>query len=441
MSRHSNDTRARPVRISELTPYERRARKHEAGKLKALQRSIDQLGLIDPIIIDEDQVILSGHLRMEACQRLGMAEIAAIQVFHLNDQEKRAYVIAANRFPERGGWDRACLKLEVSALIEFAPELDIASTGFEVPEIDLLLASESSSSETEDEEDIPEPPRKPMTRCGDLWALGEHRVYCGSSLEKRSWARLMGEERAELCFTDPPYNVPIKGHVTSKAHNEFDMASGEMSPEAFTAFLSAGLANAARVSSDGALHFIAMYHRHLLELYAACDPIYAEQLNLIVWNKTNAGMGSFYRSRHELIALFKVGRGAHTNNIQLGKFGRNRSNVWTYAGANTFRSGRDKDLADHPTVKPTAMVADAILDASKPKDIVIDGFAGSGATLLAAEKTGRCARVIELDPAYVDVILQRWSAMTGEAPILLADEPPARPTLALPAPSDAGGAP
>lgn len=440
MSRQENDTRTLHVCISELTPYERHARKHDAGKLKVLARSIEQLGLIDPVIIDEGRVILSGHLRVEAYRRLGLNQIKAIQVFHLNDHQKRAYVIAANRFPERGGWDRDCLKLEIGALIEFAPELDIETTGFEVPEIDLMFATEDTTSPVASEEEIPEPPVEPISRPGDLWRLGEHLVYCGSCLEGASWRKLMGNERAQICFTDPPYNVRIKGHVTSKSHDEFDMAAGEMSSVEFEEFLAASLGNAVRFSSDGALHYIAMDHRHLRELYAACDPIYTDQLNLIVWNKTNAGMGSFYRSRHELIALYKVGHGTHTNNVQLGRFGRNRSNVWTYAGANTFRSGRDKDLADHPTVKPTKMIEDALLDASRPKDIVIDGFAGSGSTLLAAERTGRRARVIELDPRYVDVVLSRWSAMTGDKPVLLEDDQHPQPPLALAAPETEGAA-
>lgn len=241
----------------------------------------------------------------------------------------------------------------------------------------------------------------------------------------------MGGDQAGLCITDPPFNVRIKGHVTSKHHDEFAMASGEMSAAEFIAFLRQSAGLAAAFSRDGALHYIAMDHRHLRELYAAVDPIYSEQLNLIVWAKTNAGMGSFYRSRHEFFALFKVGTAAHVNNVQLGRYGRNRSNVWTYAGANTFRQGRDKDLADHPTIKPVQLLADAILDASRPGDIVIDGFGGSGSIILAAERTQRRARVIELEPKYVDVAIKRWSTLTGKQARLIDRAAP----LALPPPA------
>jgi len=420
------------VSIEALQPFPQHARKHDRAKIQSLTRSIERLGLVDPIIIDESNHILSGHLRASICAKLGRGTIQAVRVTHLKLIEKRAFVIAANRFPERGGWDRELLELELCDLLEFAGDLEIETTGFEIPEVDVLMAEgpDASQQEHDAEDMIPEPPDHPITRPGDLWALDKHRIFCGSCLAQPSWDRLMGAERAALCITDPPYNVPIKGHVTSKSHADFAMAAGEMSRSEFTAFLEQGIALAVKHSRDGALHYIAMDHRHLRELYAAVDPLYSDQLNLIVWNKTNAGMGSFYRSRHELFALFKVGTAKHTNNVQLGRYGRNRSNVWTYAGVNTFRSGRDQDLADHPTVKPVQLLADAILDASRPGDIVIDGFGGSGSIILAAERTGRCARVIELEPQYVDVAISRWGNLTGKRPILLAQGPP----LALRAP-------
>lgn len=428
----SANSRLELVSIEALTPFPRHARKHDRAKVQSLTRSIEQLGLVDPIIIDESNVILSGHLRANICAKLGASTIEAIRVTHLKPAEKRAFVIAANRFPERGGWDRELLTIELSELLEFGQDIEIETTGFEVPEVDLLMAPgpDTASGENNADDTIPEPPTDPITRPGDLWALGEHRILCGSCLTQTSWDRLMGSDRAALCITDPPYNVPIKGHVTSKAHAEFAMAAGEMSGGEFVAFLGRALEWAVKYSRDGALHFIAMDHRHLRELYAAADQLYSQQLNLIVWNKTNAGMGSFYRSRHELFALFKVGTAAHTNNVQLGRYGRNRSNVWTYAGVNAFRKGRAQDLADHPTVKPVQLLRDAILDASRPGDIIIDGFAGSGSLILAAERTGRRARVIELEPRYVDVALERWSAATGRQPVRLS----AAPLPALPAP-------
>lgn len=425
------DPRLITVDLGALRPFPNHARKHDRAKAKSLTRSIEAVSLIDPIIIDENDVILSGHLRVACCRKLGHSAIPAIRVTHLKPHEKRAFVIAANRFPERGGWDRELLQLEMSQLLEFADQIDIETTGFEIPEVDMLFAADSDQQTEAVDDDIPEPPSEPVTQPGDLWALDDHRILCGSSLEKASWDRLMGTDKAGLCITDPPYNVRIKGHVTSKRHAEFAMASGEMSAAEFIAFLRRGLGLAVTFSHDGALHYIAMDHRHLRELYAAVDPIYSEQLNLIVWAKTNAGMGSFYRSRHELFALFKVGSAAHVNNVQLGRYGRNRSNVWTYPGANTFRKGRDTDIADHPTIKPVQLLADAILDASRPGDIVIDGFGGSGSIILAAERTQRRARVIELEPKYVDVAIKRWSTFTGKQARLIDRAAP----LALPPPA------
>lgn len=433
MATASSDPRLESVSIETLRPFPQHARKHDRAKVQSLTRSIERLGLVDPIIIDEGNQILSGHLRVCICAKLGHTSIQAIRVTRLNQVEKRAFVIAANRFPERGGWDRQLLGLELQELLEFAGDIEIETTGFEIPEVDLVMAEGPDASQQGHASDdtIPEPPTCPVTRPGDLWDLDEHRIFCGSCLTQPGWDRLMGSERAALCITDPPYNVPIKGHVTSKSHAEFAMAAGEMSSPEFIAFLDQGIGLAVQYSRDGALHFIAMDHRHLRELYAAADRHYSAQLNLIVWNKTNAGMGSFYRSRHELFALFKVGTAKHTNNVQLGRYGRNRSNVWTYAGVNTFRKGRDQDLADHPTVKPVQLLADAILDASRPGDIVIDGFGGSGSIILAAERTGRRARVIELEPRYVDVAIARWSALTGKQPRLISRTA----LLALPAPT------
>lgn len=426
------------VPIEALKPFKNHARKHDPQKAKSLARAIRQMDLVDPIIIDENHVILSGHLRVQVFKQLQRSTIPAIQVTHLGPQEKRAFVIAANRFPERGNWDRELLTLEVSEILELAPELEIEVTGFEVPEVDLMLIDDQADGLDACDRDIPEPSPNPVSKPGDLWLLGDHRVFCGSCLEPTSWAILMGNERARLCITDPPYNVPIKGHVSSKGHSEFAMASGEMTSDAFIEFLDQGLGLAAQYSCDGALHFIAMDHRHIRELMAAADPHYSRQLNLIVWNKTNAGMGSFYRSRHELFFLYKVGTNEHVNHVQLGRYGRNRSNIWTYPGSNAFGSARDDDLTDHPTVKPTLMLMDAIRDASDRGDIVLDGFAGSGSLVLAAEKTGRQARVIELDPGYVDVIIKRWTRLTGGTPRLVSSRAcPALPPP--PAESQIGG--
>lgn len=418
------------VVIATLIIYPRHARRHTAGKLKKLIKSIQTVGLLDPIIIDEGNTILSGHLRVQAFKAMGLDIIPAIRVSHLSPDQKAKFVLAANKLAEDGSWDRPTLKLEFSMLIEMGCDIDLETTGFDIGEIDLVIGADD---ETEDEPPVPQPPAVPVTQPGDIWTLGEHRLICGSCLEATIWNRLMRGEVARVCFTDPPYNVRIRGHVSSKDHDEFAMASGEKTPEQFIEFLHAALEQAVEWSMDGAIHYVCMDHRHMRELYTAADPLYSEQLNLCVWAKNNGGMGSFYRSRHELVPVYKVGTAPHINNVQLGRFGRNRSNVWSYPGANTFRKGRDQDLADHPTVKPVTMVADALLDASAPGDICIDGFGGSGTLILAAERTKRRARVIELEPKYCDVAVRRWEEMTGRKAVLERTGPSG--VIALPAPA------
>jgi DNA modification methylase len=237
--------------------------------------------------------------------------------------------------------------------------------------------------------------------------------------------RLMGNSRADLVFTDPPYNVAIDGNVCGLGavkHREFAFASGEMSQTQFTGFLSDTLGNIGRVMRDGAIAFVCMDWRHMGELLAAGEAAFTELKNLVVWNKTNGGMGAFYRSKHELIFVFKQGTAAHTNSFGLGETGRYRTNVWDYAGISSISAGRAEELAMHPTVKPVALIADAIRDCSRRGEIVLDGFGGSGSTLIAAEKTGRSARVIEYDPIYCDTIVRRWELFTGKKAALAGTE-------------------
>ena len=244
---------------------------------------------------------------------------------------------------------------------------------------------------------------------GDLWQLGPHRLICGDALDPRIVADLLDSEKAEMVFTDPPYNVAIDGNVSGLGkvrHREFAMASGEMTRAEFTAFLSSAFANLVAYSLDGSIHFVCMDWRHVGEMLEAGAANYAELKNMIVWVKDNGGMGSFYRSRHELIFAFKNGVAPHLNSFELGQNGRYRTNVWEYRGVNTLKSGRLEELALHPTVKPVAMIVDAIKDVSRRAGIVLDLFGGSGSSLIAAHKTGRRARVCELDPVYCDRILQ-----------------------------------
>lgn len=415
------------LNISDLKPWPRHAREHKLSKLKKLAKSIASVGLLNPVLSDDHGFILSGHARVLAYELLGYDQIDVIRVSHLTVEEKSAFVVHANRIVEEGDWNQANLKAELEFLISSPTEIDLETTGMDIGEIDLALQFEEPEP---DEPPVPRPPEMPKTRRGDVWRLGQHRLACGDCRDPLTWKRVMLGEVARLCLTDPPYNQKIQGHVSSGSHDEFAMASGEMSDAQFEEFLSVSLSQAIRYTVDGGLHLVAMDHHNLDCLFAAANPLYSKRLNLVVWAKTNAGLGGPYRNQHELFALYKVGRKPHVDNVALGKMGRNRTNVWNYAGANTFRKGRAEDLAAHPTVKPTTLCADAILDLTKPNEIVIDGFGGSGTLILAAERTKRRARVIEYEPKFCDVAITRWEAATGLQAVL---EEPGAP-IALPAP-------
>jgi DNA modification methylase len=247
---------------------------------------------------------------------------------------------------------------------------------------------------------------------------------CGDAHDEATYDAVLDGELVEAVFTDPPYNVPIQGHVGGRGrvrHDEFLVASGELDSETFAGFLRDAFAQAAAHSVDGSLHYICMDWRHIGEMLSAGRAVYQELNNLCVWNKSNAGMGSFYRSKHELVFVWKRGTAPHINNVQLGSYGRSRTNVWDYPGANAFGADRMRELAMHPTVKPTALIADALKDCTRRNGLVLDSFAGSGSTIIAAEMTGRRARAIELDPRYVDVAVRRWQAWSGKAAVLCAD--------------------
>ena len=409
--------------VASLVPYANNARRHSDRQLEKIAGSIRSFGFVNPILVDAQGGVVAGHGRLEAAKRLGMATVPTIRLDHLGPAEKRAYVIADNRLAELADWDRDLLRIELGALVDFeldgALDFDIGVLGFETAEIDLLIdgPTEAARADPADATLAGAQGGPAVTRPGNLWLLGDHRLLCADALKPESHAKLMAGERARMVFTDPPYNVPIDGQVSGLGrtrHREFAMGVGEMSAAQFTAFLRDALVASASVCIDGAVLYVCMDWRHMRELLEAGDASKLALLNLCVWNKSNAGMGSFYRSKHELVCVFKAGRAPHLNTVELGRHGRYRTNVWDYAGANAFGRGRMADLAAHPTVKPTALVADAIKDASKRGEIVLDVFGGSGATLLAAERTRRRARLLELEPGYVDVAVRRWQALTGK---------------------------
>ena len=398
-------------------------RTHTKKQIKQVAGSIAEFGFINPVLIDAADEIVAGHARTEAAKVLGMSDIPTVRVDHLTPAQIRAYVIADNRLAENAGWDKRLLAIELQ---ELSVELnfDITITGFETAESDILI-SEIVEQELDQDDDIPDIDRSSpaISKPGDRWLIGDHVLLCGDALLKETYGSLLGSKRAQMVFSDPPYNLPIAGNVSGlgKAkHREFAMASGEMSQLEFIRFLQTAFERLTAFSSNGSIHFICMDWRHIFEVMEAASKPYTEFKNLCVWTKTNAGMGSLYRSQHELIFVMKNGTAPHINNVELGRFGRNRTNVWPYAGMTSISQNRDAELAMHPTVKPLALVADAILDCSNRGGIVLDNFAGSGTTLLAAQKTGRRGFGIELDPFYVDVAIRRFAETHG-IPATLSD--------------------
>lgn len=405
--------------VAALQPDPRNARLHSKQQIRQIARSIKSFGFNVPILIDSDNKILCGHGRVEAAKSLGLDQIPIIQLNHLTEAQARAFAIADNRLTENAAWNEQLLGEIFSELSVLDLDFSLEDTGFSMGEIDLRIEGLNASEKAIPADTLPDPLPQVVSQAGDLWLLGKHRVLCGSALEAGSFGILMQGKKADLIFTDPPYNVRIDGHVSGKGkakHQEFAMASGEMSVTEFTQFLGQALGLLGAHSKLGSIHFVCMDWRHLSETLTAGLKTYSELKNLCVWVKDKGGMGSLYRSQHELVLVFKYGKDSHRNNVELGKFGRNRTNVWQYAGANTLsRQGHEGDLlAMHPTVKPINLVADALLDCSARKDIVLDSFLGSGTTLLAAERTGRTCYGLELSPAYVDLAIRRWQDMTGE---------------------------
>ena len=421
MTSATQSTAIEHIPVASLRPYSGNARTHSRKQIRQIADSIRQFGFTNPVLVGENGEIIAGHGRVEAAKLLGLEKVPTVRLAHLNAAQRRAYVLADNKLALNAGWDRKLLAIELQGLIDI--DFDVELTGFSSTEIDLVLegAGEGSPNDPTDVEDeIPlttNDPATAITRTGDVWCLGRHRLICGDARDGAVFDLVMGHERADLIFTDPPYNVPIDGHVTGLGrirHREFAMGVGEMSAEAFTSFLRLTLGNAAALARDGAVAFACMDWRHMGELLKAGQAVFSELKNLCVWNKTNGGMGTFYRSKHELVFVFKAGVAGHTDTLGLGDGGHHRTNVWDYAGVNTLRVGRSEDLAMHPTVKPVALVAAAIKDCSKRGEIVLDPFGGCGTTLIAAEKTDRLARLIESDPAYCDTILRRYERVTGK---------------------------
>ncbi len=414
--------------VANLTPYARNARTHSKKQIKQIARSIERFGFVNPVLVGDDDQIVAGHGRVEAAKRLGMSNVPTLALSHLSEAERQAYVLADNKLAENAGWDKELLAIELQHLVDL--DFDVELTGFEIAEIDFVIeeAGANKAGESDRIEDaVPVSDGPTVTKAGDVWTLGAHRLICGDARDAEVIAKLLDGRRAHLMFTDPPYNVPIDGNVCglgSVTHKEFAFASGEMSQDEFTTFLTQSLATPASHLKDGAIAFVCMDWRHMRELLDAGEAVFDELKNLVVWNKTNGGMGAFYRSKHELVFVFKKGTAPHTNSFGLGETVRYRTNVWDYAGISSVGAERDEALAMHPTVKPVAMIADAIKDCSRRGEVVIDCFAGSGSTLIAAEQSGRIAMLIEYEPGYCDTIVRRWQDYTGDKAIRAHDDVP-----------------
>lgn len=410
-------------RVAQLHPRSTNPRTHSPKQIDQIAASITRFGFTNPLLVDDAGGVIAGHGRLAAAKQLGMEEVPTVRLSAMSEADIRAYVITDNKLAENAGWDRTLLGLEFQYIADLDLDFDLAVTGFETPEIDVLI-QELALADENDEPDpanaVPPLAEEAATRPGDVWLIGRHRLVCGDAAKPDAYARLLRGERAQMVFADPPYNVPIAGHVSGLGqtkHREFAMAAGEMSEADFTAFLAGVFRQLAAHTIDGAIHFQCMDWRHVGEMIAAGRAAYSELKNICVWAKTNGGMGSLYRSQHELVFVFKSGTAAHINNVALGRHGRNRTNVWSYPGANAFGAER-ADLALHPTVKPIALVADAILDCSERGGLVLDAFAGAGATLIAAERTGRRSASIEIDPLYCDVVIRRAQAACGLGAVL-----------------------
>jgi DNA modification methylase len=410
--------------VNDLRPYPNNARTHSKRQIRQIANSIKKFGFCNPVLIDDAKQIIAGHGRVEAARLLGIEAVPTCRLSHLSEADKRAYILADNKLAEKAGWDKEVLAIELQGLIDLDVEIEL--TGFDMPEIDLILeeASEAKGSRTGPEDDVPQYPSGPIvSQNGDLWVLGKHRLLCGDARDQAAYDRLLEGAQAAFVFTHPAHNLTIDGNVSGRGrirHGDFTKGSGDVDEATFVAFLETVFERLAENTAAGAIHQICMDWRHMWEMLAAGRKVYSELKNVCVWNKTHAGMGSFYRCKHELVFVWKSGTPAHTDNFGLGQHGRHRTNVWDYANVHAVRAGGLQELAMHPTVKPVALVADAIKDCSGRGALVLDPFCDSGTILVAAERTGRKARAMEVDPGYVDVAVRRWQAYTGKTAVLAA---------------------
>lgn len=410
--------------VNDLALDPRNPRQHSQQQVNQIADSIREFGFIMPVVVDDNRQVVIGHARVLAAKKLSMPRIPVVEIRHLSKAQLKALRITDNRLAQHAHWDERLLGENFVELKELDFEFDLSITGFTLPEIDLKLQDLHESKPEHVDEEVDAATGVAVCETGDVWQLGEHRLFCGDATTETAFDLLMKETCADVVFVDPPYNVPVEGHVSGKGkvrHREFAQGVGELSRDEFIGFLAKTCGLLAKHSKDGAIHFVCMDWRHTDELLTAGRDAYFELKNIAVWVKSNPGMGSLYRSQHELVFVFKSGTGRHTNNIELGKHGRNRSNVWHFDSASVQARKGNNLLALHPTAKPVELVMDALLDCSRRGGIVLDSFLGSGTTLLAAERTGRICYGIELDALYVDTAIRRWQNLTGGDAVRMSD--------------------
>ena len=401
------------IALDALKASGRKSRTHSRDQIGKLAESIRSFGFSVPILVDHDNRISGRPREARGCPSGRPRERSLSLPCRTSPAEqKRAFILAENRLAELAGWDRETLRIELEELTAIDLDFDLTVIGFAEPEIDAILYSGTEGEEPG--EAIPQLAADPVTRLGDLWLLGEHHLYCGDALQQKALEIVLAGELARTVFTDPPYNASINRHVTKSAqHPEFVMASGEMGEAEFAQFLNSVAGQITRALAPGGLAYVCMDWRHMLEVLNAAASQSLDVLNLIIWDKTRGGMGSFYRSQHELIFLLRKPGDLHLNRVELGKHGRYRTNVWAYQGVSGAGDAKAQAREMHPTVKPLALVRDAILDSTAGGDLVVDLFSGSGTTLIAAHETRRRCSAIELDPRYVDVGVIRWQDFSG----------------------------
>jgi DNA modification methylase len=417
------------VDLAALRRYQGNARTHSRAQIKQIAKSIEVFGFTNPVLVSDDLEILAGHGRAAAAHLLKMAQVPIVRLSDLSPAERRAYVLADKKLALNAGWDREVLAIELQGLVDLG--FDVETTGFALGEIEVILdeAAESAPNDPSDgsEDEIPPVGDAAVSRAGDVWKAGRHRLICGDARDSAAYEPLLGDDRVDLIFTDPPYNVPIDGHVCGLGrirHREFAMGVGEMSSTEFTTFLKQGLGLGAERCRDGAIAYVCMDWRHAEELLAAGKVVFSELKNVCVWNKSNTGMGSFYRSKHEFVFVFKKGTAPHVNSFGLGETGRPRSNVWDYplSRGEQHRAQTARGASNAPNREADKVGCRRDQGQLKRGDLVLDPFGGSGTTLNAAEKTGRSARLIEFDPAYCDTIVRRFARVTGKQATLLETE-------------------